>query len=476
MAESTLYIPDNATRPRIITDKHPNAIGSYGPRAVEWGFSQPMHMGRVVSPRWWQQLALNRALEYDELGNLCWRTVIVSAPRQVGKSVLERVICAWRLHSSEYFENQTQDILHVAHKISAALEVWRPAARWARGAYGRDSVRYGQGREQIELPNGSRWLIQASNESAGVAFSLTMVLVDEAWRVARSVVDANLRPTMAEASNPQLWLVSTAGTSSSDLMAGYRAAAMSGESPNTAIIEWSAPPDPDLDISDPEVWRNCSPHWDERRRDRMAEAFADSTEWAFRQQWLNQWVPQASNPFIGAEIWHRARADAPLPDGPVAFGVDVASDRSHATIAACAGDTVELVEHREGVTWLTRRLIELVERWHPLGVAIDGLGPAATVADSLSIVAAEAGLTSLNGREMAICAGQFFDRLQTGTLRFVPHPELTAAVAGARKRNHGQAWIFARETPDASGVPLIAATLAVWAFEHGTNGEVSAIW
>lgn len=469
--------PVNAAPARILSEKHPNAVGSYGNAAVNWGFSIPMHLGRVVAPRWWQRLVLDRALEFDADGRLCWRTVVVSAPRQVGKSVLERVLCAWRLHNAPLFDGQSQDVLHVAHKISAAMEVWRPAARWARGEYGRKAVRYAQGDQKIELPDGSRWIIQASNEGAGVAFALTMVLVDEAWRVARAVVDANLRPTMAEAVDPQLWLVSTAGTSSSDLMAGYRAQAMSGTVGNMLIAEWSAAPDADLDIADPRVWRSCSPHWDDRRHERMAEAFNTSTEWSFRQQWLNQWVPSTSSPFIGADIWHRARADAPLPDGPVSFGVDIASDRSHATIAACAGDTVELVDHRDGTGWVVRRVLELCERWHPSGVALDGLGPAAAMADSLSVVAAESGLAMANGREMANVSGRFYDALLAGTVRIVPHPELTAAVAGARKRSYGQVWTFARESPDASGVPLIAAALAMWAHEQSaSSGEVSAIW
>ena len=29
---------------------------------------------------------------------------------------------------------------------------------------------------------------------------------------------------------------------------------------STLLIEWSAPPDPDLDIDDPAVWRMASPH------------------------------------------------------------------------------------------------------------------------------------------------------------------------------------------------------------------------
>src|SRR4051794_30121782 len=105
--------PDNAAPARILSEKHPNAVGSYGNAAVNWGFSIPMHLGRVVAPRWWQRLVLDRALEFDAAGRLCWRTVVVSAPRQVGKSVLERVLCTWRLHNAELFDGQSQDVLHV---------------------------------------------------------------------------------------------------------------------------------------------------------------------------------------------------------------------------------------------------------------------------------------------------------------------------------------------------------------------------
>ena len=68
---------------------------------------------------------------------------------------------------------------------------------------------------------------------------------------------------MAEAEQPQIWLVSTAGDARSDLMSGYRGVALGLEEPSDSddilLIEWSAPPDPDLDIDDPEVWRAASP-------------------------------------------------------------------------------------------------------------------------------------------------------------------------------------------------------------------------
>jgi hypothetical protein len=42
-----------------------------------------------------------------------------------------------------------------------------------------------------------------------------MVFADEAWKIQRNVIDDAVMPTMSEREQPQLWLVSTAGDSSS---------------------------------------------------------------------------------------------------------------------------------------------------------------------------------------------------------------------------------------------------------------------
>jgi hypothetical protein len=139
-----------------------------------------------------------------------------------------------------------------------------------------------------------------------------MALVDEAWKVPRVVVDGGLRPTLAEAVQPQLWLVSTAGTSASDLMAAYRAQGAAGTG-GVFLAEWSAPEE-DVDVADPAVWRAAAPFWDERRQQRVAEAFETADEWTFRQQWLNQWVPRTGAPLIDADAWARLSvAGAALP-------------------------------------------------------------------------------------------------------------------------------------------------------------------
>ena len=474
-------VPENASWPRLMTGRHPRAVGTYGPEIEAWALAHSrMHLRPLTAMRWWQTLGLHRAFEHDAEGRLVWRTVIISGPRQTGKSYLERIACGWRLHQAERFGGP-QDVLHVAHKLVGAQEVWRPAARWAVGEYGRESVRWANGEQRIEIPDSSRWMIQAANEGAGVAFSLSMVLVDEAWSVSRTVVDAALAPTMAEAEQPQIWLVSTAGDARSDLMSGYRALALGLEEPGDAddilLIEWSAPPDPDLDIDDPEVWRAASPHWDDRRLTAVAEARRNIGEMEFRQQWLNQWVAQLSAPLFEPDVWPACRWDDLLPMGAVTFGVDVAADRSAAWIVAMCQGVAEVVDARPAVSWVPERIAELCATWQPLAVGLDGTGPAATIADQLAGTDAAARLVVLSGKQMTTASGQTFDAIRDRRIRARAHVDLDRAVGAAQRRAVGQAWTFARQVGDVSCSPLLALVGAAWASEHAPEAiEASQIW
>ena len=441
-----------------------------------------MHKRALPRLRWWQRVVVCRALEHDGAGRLVWSTVVQSGPRQIGKSVIERVICGWRQHMGGLF-GEPQDVLHLAHKLDAAREVWSPAARFAAGQYGPGAVRWTNGEETITLPDGSRWLIQAANEGAGVSFTLSLVLVDEAWRVPRGVVDNGLVPTMADVEQPQLWLVSTAGTSASDLMRVNRDIAIAGLEPDvdasTLLIEWSTAPGSGVDIADPGVWRAVSPHWDERRATAIRKAFSRATdaagEMAFRQQWLNQWVPTLSAPLFGTDVVNAATTLAPLPAGPTALGIDVSADRQLAVIAACAGGVVEVA----AVTTPARApglVLELTGRRDVTAIGFDGLGHAASVADELAKTDLERLLLRVNGRDMATASGRVFDDLAARTLAVRSDPLLDESLRAARRRTYGQTWTFAREG-SVSGVPLIAAACAVWAAEHAKSApERSQIW
>ncbi len=272
---------------------HHRATGSLGPVFIQWA---AMRSGKPL--RWWQRLAATRMLETDKDGKLVWETILLTVPRQLGKSWLLRELAFWRMHQGERF-GEPQDVLHTGKDLEICVEVQRPARVWAkqRPEY---RVREANGRVEIELlSDGSRWKLHAKESVYG--FSVSLATADEAWKVKPQVIEEGVDPTMVEREQPQLLLVSTAHRMSTSLMLGRRSVALkeleAGE--GILLIEWSAPPGAPID--EPDVWRQASAQWSPRReqtvRDRLAAALAgtlraedepDPIE-SFRAQWLNQW-------------------------------------------------------------------------------------------------------------------------------------------------------------------------------------------
>ena len=69
--------------PRFFSSPHPDAVGSL---FDTYGVEAARLLGVELYP--WQAMVLERALEVDGEGRLCWSTVVVSVSRQSGKSVL----------------------------------------------------------------------------------------------------------------------------------------------------------------------------------------------------------------------------------------------------------------------------------------------------------------------------------------------------------------------------------------------------
>jgi hypothetical protein len=288
---------------RIETPTPADVTGTYGPEAEEW---IAVNLGDRLRP--WQRYVLGRALEHRADGSLRWGEVLLTVARQSGKTVLLRGLCGWRGSSAELF-GEPQTVLSVANLKETALLPWRPVARMAPEWGARP--RYQVGAERIEWADGAgTWLVQAANRNAGVGYSCGLIVVDEAWNVERSVVEGGLAPSQLERLDPQLWLISTAGDSASDLFAEHRSLALGQLSnPDEAellILEWSAAPDADID--DRHAWRDASAHWSPRRLERLERLYRSTSPAEFRTNYLNQWVSGSARAWVSDLAWGRCRA------------------------------------------------------------------------------------------------------------------------------------------------------------------------
>jgi hypothetical protein len=366
--------PKDAMWPRLMTVPHHRAVGSLGPEFIAFAEERS---GKPL--RWWQRLAVTRMLEVDKAGELVWETILLSMPRQLGKSWLLRELCLWRMHQHDRF-GEAQDVLHTGKDLAVCKEVQRPARIWAK-ARSEYRVREVNGQEEIELlEDGSRWMLRAKEAVYG--YSVSLAAADEAWKVKTSSIEEGLEPTMVERTQPQLLLVSTAHRLSTTLMLSRRQLALEqledGDS-DLLMLEWSAPRGADLD--DREAWRRASSHWSARRERTIAKQLeaalsntfddpeeSDPIAW-FRAQWLNEWPQKpvetgSTEDLLPPGMWADRAFAGVTSTGPVWVALE--DNWGHGAAVAAVGRTddgrLELygemfTEWDSAVDW-TRRLGE----------------------------------------------------------------------------------------------------------------------
>jgi hypothetical protein len=415
----------------------------------------------------WQQLVADVAGEHDERGIPYYREVRVTVPRQQGKTTLILAVSVDRCLSF----GRPQRVLYTAQTRNDARAKWieqvetlehSPLRRLFR-------VRKSNGSERVSWRTGSVLGITASGEKSGHGFTLDEAFIDEAFAQVDDRLVQAFRPAMVTRRDAQLWILSTAGTETSTFLRERvddgRARVEADEREGVAYFEWSAPDD--MAVDDPATWRLAMPALgvtiDE---DTVAADFASMDSGEFARAYLNRWAPKGI-PVFDLAAWLACLDPASAPAGSIAFGIDVAPDRASGSIAAAGGRAdgrvhVELVDRRDGTDWIPGRIRELVDRWRPSGVAIDPAAPAGSLVASLSLTGIPLALCT--GRTYGQACGAFFDDVSAVRLAHRGQPALDDAVIGARKRNLGDAWAWAR-TPDAADpAPLIAATLARWAW------------
>ena len=269
----------------------------------------------------------------------------------------------------------------------------------------------------------------------------------------------------------------------------------SGVLSTTAFFDWTIIPNPDLpkpgyDRSDPQLWWTCMPALGYTQTE--AAVAAELTSMAkdpaeFDRAYLNitRTDEVEDDPNVPTDVWPElAKPNSQLGD-EVAIAIDVTPSRDYTSIAACGlredgKSHVELIDRRAGTSWVVERVLELIDRWHPVAIALDVAGPAGSLLVQLEQPAAEGGaglskpsdpskpargqLAIPTARDAAAACGALVDACRQDQLVHIDQTELTTALDGARTRPLGDAWAWARKTSSADISPLVAITLARWAY------------
>lgn len=444
----------------------------------------------------WQRTVADVALEINsDTGMLQYRTIVITVPRQSGKTTL---LLSLMVHRALGF-GVRQSIVYTAQTQKAARKKWEEEHVHAlntspfKGLY---KVRYGMGTEQITWSNGSRHSLTAPTEKAGHGETIDQATIDEAFAQEDNRLEQALRPAMITRAQPQLYVVSTAGTARSLYLKGkvdngrsrLDAGLLDG---STAYFEWSAPND--ADPEDPATWMACMPALGHTISiDAIRSDYEDMALAEFRRAYLNQWSDEIPELWlvISEQDWLAVEdLESIIPEqNKLAFGLDFTPERSFGTIVAAglnedsklhleitSSETTDLFDHRPGTAWMIPRMVELHKRWNPCAVVIQANSPAGSLIPELEA----RGITVVtpNAAEYAGACGSLFDRVYANQIVHVGQHPFLVALAGAQKMDLGEgAWKWNRKAVTVDISPLVAGTLASFGLSKFGHAKANRPW
>ena len=168
------------------------------------------------------------------------------------------------------------------------------------------------------------------------------------------------------------------------------------------------------------------------------------------------------------------------PDcSPVTLGAAISEDRKHGSIVAAGRNEasgkllVDLSPFYDHPRLLVARMSGLYAKHDPVAVVVNPKSQSGTLVKPL----ADEGIPVVqpDAQDVAVAHGEFLDLVNDGKLEHLDQAPLTAAVRAAQQRPlaGAQAW-DPKVTVDQS--PLVAATLAVWAFQRWEELSRPGAW
>lgn len=468
--------------PRV--GRWPEYSSSSGLEVVELAASA----GLILDP--WQTYVLVHGL--GERPDGLWSSFKVSVwvPRQNGKG---GIIEARELAGLFLFNEQL--ILHSAHEYKTAQEAFLRIRNLIESTPDLDrrvnkywSANGEQGIELKKSAGGGRLRFIARSSGSGRGFTGNLNILDEAQALTAEQMAAIL-PTMSAVHNPQLWFFGTPPSDPSAWAYGLREDGEAGV-PRMAHFDWGA----DLDMTDGDdrrrafedidLWYATNPAMGRRIQEEFVidEAKPSGLGERFLVERLGVWPPRAGDgpKVLDLASWGVMADTGSKLVGDVAFALDITPNRDYSSIAAYGLNAdgvghVEIIDRRPNTHWVVERLIELAEKWKPVAIGLDVKGPAGSLLlelEKAGIVKPEDPEKPLYGnlaiptaQDVAAACGQFADAVQQQTLKHRDVAILNDALRGAKTRTLGDSWAWARRVPRTDISPLMAVTLARWAYE-----------
>lgn len=452
----------------------------------------------------WQEWLVIHGGELLPDGRPRFRKVLVLVARQNGKTELCVVLALYWL-----YVDRVATVLGTSTKLDYAAESWRKACRIVRrvpdlkAELPRNGIRKANGEQvlwratpdEVELDEGSRYKIAASNEEGGRSLTIDRLVLDELrqhhdW----SAWDASI-PAMNAIWNGQAWMITTQGDARAVVLDDQRDEALdfleTGDGdPRLGLFEWSAADDtPPTDVdgllqANPNTGRRIP--LDNLLGDARAAEKAGGKK-------LNGFLTEVMcikvdrlDPAINLRHWRKCGdPEATWPEVSKRSRVacfDLSEDTDHATLAVAVPLEDGRVQVRIRKAWTSsdkarEELMDELVELGVYGVAWYPSGPAAAFASLLRPKTKDGTLMPGRIKSIELTGAKVTEACQgladlTKSLRIV-HPEdplLDAHIRAAKKLRSADGWRFTRVDAGHVDAAYAAAGAVQEALKRPTRG------
>jgi len=419
----------------------------------------------------WQFLVIESWLGEDRNGLWTAGRCGLAVPRQNGKNG------ALEIRELYGIVALGEKFLHTAHEVKTARKAFTRLASFFENerlypelaAMVRE-IRKTNGQEAIVLKNGGSVEFVARSRGSGRGYTVDVLVCDEAQELTDEQLEA-LLPTISAApsGNPQTIFTGTppGPTSPGEVFTRVRTAGVLGKDRRLSWHEWSC--EGAIDITDRNLWAATNPALGRRLNITVVQDELPPTMSVdgFARERLGMWSSSSHLAVIPAVAWEKRATLTPPTEGAVAYALDMSPDRATIAISVArkTGGSVhvECFEHRSTALGTAWAIDLLVERWSKAtAIVIDGQSPAMSLVPEL--LARHVKVTVTGAGDMAKACGLLYDAILSDANRLTHfnQPALNAALAGAKKRDIGQAggWGWNRKDPSVDITPLVSVTLA----------------
>ncbi|MFE4078214.1 hypothetical protein [Paenarthrobacter sp. YIM B13468] len=411
----------------------------------------------------WQRFVVRVATEKSPDGSYRFGTIVLTVPRQSGKSLLIRTVLTARALTMPKRKS-----FSTAQTGKDSAERWRDLIdAIAASKFGNTiHVRRAADSPRITFHNGSRIAPFVPNEESLHGYTFSDLVMDECFSfdelLGNGILGAAI-PAMQTMKDRQTWLISTKGTPKSTFLNEWikrGRLSLQEEEPSIALFEWALPDG--VDASDASLW-DFHPGLQGQliAKDDIAQAQVQMSKGEWERSYMNRQTVVFES-VLDTKKWAQSYGTLGTPQRrSVGIGWEVAYDKSSAAIVAAYKDadkiSLKVIRTGAGIGWLPEALKQIKDSY-PMDIAADKYPMNQMISDAFHADHYGAELRLLKADEYKTAGVYFKSLLDDGKLQHDGHVALRDAISTAATRRMGEGWVFSHERSEPA---LIAAVNAV---------------